>query len=57
MQELRQWKFALDQGERGEGNGWYRREYSHEAWFPVEDYSCWENYDLSMGDYRGCGWF
>ena len=57
MQELRDWKFALDQGERGEGNGWYRADYPHEAWLPVEAYSCWENYDPSMADYRGCGWF
>ena len=57
MKELRQWRFALDQGEWGEKNGWYRADYPHEPWLPVEAYTCWEYYDPSMEDYRGCGWF
>ncbi len=57
MQEIREWSFAIDQGEKGVQNGWYRPDHPHENWMKTEAYRCWETFDESMADYEGCGWF
>ena len=56
-QELKHWKFALDQTEYGLGNGWAKPGYDDSNWTDVEAYTCWETYDRALADYEGCGWF
>lgn len=56
-QELKCWKFALDQTEYGLGSGWAKPAYDDTCWTDVQAYTCWETYDRALEDYEGHGWF
>lgn len=56
-QELKRWKFTLDQTQYGLGAGWAKPEYDDSRWGEVESYTAWETYEQATFDYEGHGWF
>lgn len=56
-QELKNWKFTLDQTCVREAGGWATEQIDDSNWLEVTAPSAWETYEHALRDYEGCGWF
>jgi beta-galactosidase/beta-glucuronidase len=55
--QLREWKFQIDQNDRGELQEWFKTGYDRSGWMAVEAPKPWDFYHEAFWGYEGIGWY
>lgn len=56
-EQLRQWKFQVDQNDRGESLEWFKTGHDRSGWMVVEAPKPWDFYHEAFWGYEGIGWY